>query len=235
MRTTMDDLVRLLDERFDGRVRPTDDLVLRQRFEYLTSHWSRRWPAHQPSDIPALDGGRLSVSRAELFTEANSVVTELDAINFYVRVCAWGTGTGARGVARSVRALDAADAGKKLLTSFGLAREGQAIEAYRRLNTKHDLKIPYFGPAFFTKWLYFAGYECEAAIVDGGRFRPLILDARVAQSLGWRQTGWSSSEYLNYLKVARALQERWCPRESVHVIEYALFDRSPNGDPLSRG
>jgi hypothetical protein len=56
------------------------------------------------------------------------------------------------------------------------------------------------GPAFFTKFLYFVGYDHTP---EGPR--PLILDQYVAKGLndirghGWRTTGWTADQYAAYL------------------------------------
>ncbi|GKV72017.1 hypothetical protein NCCP2145_13980 [Pseudarthrobacter sp. NCCP-2145] len=79
-----------------------------------------------------------------------------------------------------------------------------------------------FGPAFFTKWLYFAAYD-DPERRQGSA--PLILDARVANALGWPPTSgrWPSSAYAEYLRTAAKINALWCPSSSQHVIEYALF------------
>jgi hypothetical protein len=73
------------------------------------------------------------------------------------------------------------------------------VAAYERLAPGRKTVIKQFGPAFFTKYLYFAGH--------GNPGHPcLILDARVAQRLidiGWASMhadgGWPSGTYGRYL------------------------------------
>ena len=84
--------------------------------------------------------------------------------------------------------------------------------------------MPYLGPAFFTKFLFFA-----VANPPGIKPQPLILDSRVAQTLrtkyGWSigSANWPSAKYAQYLefvsKVCRAN-----PETTPEEVEFALFD-----------
>ncbi|AZA12266.1 8-oxoguanine DNA glycosylase OGG fold protein [Corynebacterium gerontici] len=56
--------------------------------------------------------------------------------------------------------------------------------------------------------------------------RPLILDKRVAQAIGWRKTAdWSTGEYSAYLDLVEALHRQWRPDLPTDVIEYTLGPR----------
>lgn len=93
-----------------------------------------------------------------------------------------------------------------------------------------DARIKFMGPAFFTKFLYFTGYQ------DPGydqALRPLILDNRVAKSLlrwdpagDWATVGWGSSAYDSYLRIAHE-QEKLSPEQA----EFVLF--AAKGDQLA--
>ena len=91
--------------------------------------------------------------------------------------------------------------------------------AYASLWRGGDNRIKYFGPAFFTKWLYFSTYEDWVS----NELPPLILDARVANALGWWPYGWSASDYATYPERAEHVRQLWCPDRGSHVVEYALF------------
>jgi hypothetical protein len=65
--------------------------------------------------------------------------------------------------------------------AFEAARDSDPATAYSALIRRGDAQIPHFGPAFFSKFLYFASGNTTP--------RCLILDARVARSL-WA-LGWS--------------------------------------------
>jgi len=90
--------------------------------------------------------------------------------------------------------------------------------------------IRHLGPSFGTKFLYFAGYD---RVADGPQ--PLILDQYVTLALNrlcglsWPITGWSTSQYADYLARAHRWATMW--RTSPDVIERVLFSVG-RADPL---
>ncbi|WP_159096494.1 hypothetical protein [Miniimonas sp. S16] len=209
-------LVSELGERFP--VPPTDHQVRGQGFDYIGRQWTsdQRWPSHLPR--PAfLDLERGHVTRADVFQRARTIRSEEDAIELYVMMAAWGAGTKARPTARARRPLHEPGAPERLMQSVEHLRSAKdAVEGYRRLLPGNQDRIKYFGPAFFTKWLYFAGADLDR--------QPLILDALVATAIGSRlRTGWSPKEYDQYLQLAGEIRDQWVPNEPTHVVEYALF------------
>lgn len=215
------DAVRNLLEQCFPSGPPTDAQVRGQEVRFFRNHWTDRWPAHLPL-APILQGAEQveTISRQDVFARADSVDSEADAVDFYVAVTAWGSGSKAQRVARCVKVLHEDGAAGALLRSFTAVRAGNAVEAYRRLNTWGEDRIKYFGPAFFTKWLYFSGFDRWPS---SGVPAPLILDARVAAAIGWRATRWPSAAYEEYLLLSDRIGAEWCPNESTHVVEYALF------------
>lgn len=106
---------------------------------------------------------------------------------------AWGTDASQRGNRRRIEAFRGADAAKHvgLLRTAGVAaREGDREKAYSTLIRPGGGKIPGLGPAFFTKYLYFAGGMWPG---PGNGRRCLILDARVAAALRKTDGAWSPS------------------------------------------
>lgn len=92
------------------------------------------------------------------------------------------------------------------------------VEAYRSLNLTSQDRIKGFGPAIFTKWLYFAAYD------DPTRrdlHLPLIFDDRVITALGWTTTPnrQPPAAYAKYLDTAAEISACWCPTSSRHVVE----------------
>lgn len=198
---------------------PTDAQVRAQEVEFLADHWLKRWP--EGLEIPDFlePGTRLKVSRQQLFDRAANVNSPAEALDLYVWIAGWGTGTGARAVGRSAQVLKSPEVSELLWRSFSNVHERGAIEAYRRLYTWGEDRIKYFGPAFFTKWLYFAAYDSWS----GTSPAPLILDSVVAAALDCGSTGWSSTEYGQYLDTVEQIRQACAPDETSHVIEYALF------------
>lgn len=199
---------------------PTEAMVRNQGFSYLPRHWTERWPGDLQRPPALVTGERQYVRREDIFVKARSAGTPASIVDLYLAVCAWGTGTKAQRVARCVRPLHEPGAVAALVRSFEAAQNVGSIEGCRRLNTFGEDRIKFFGPAFFTKWLYFSAYEVSQAQKGAS---PLILDARVARAIGWKTTGWTSGAYAEYLNLAEELRARWCPGQTVHTVEYALF------------
>lgn len=201
---------------------PTDAAVRDHTVTFRADHWLKRWP--EGLDVPPFlePGAELQVSRQGLFDHATTVNSPQDALEFYVWIAGWGTGKGGgRPVARSAKVLQTPNVAELLWQSFSNLHDHGAVNAYRRLRTTGEDRIKYLGPAFFTKWLYFSGYDTW----DDSSLAPLILDKRVAHSLGWSRTsGWKSHRYEEYLNQVEALRQAWAPDETPHVIEYALFN-----------
>lgn len=201
---------------------PADATVRSQGSDFFPEHWRTRWPAHLTLPASLHSSERQHINRSELFAMAEQVSSNDDILNLYVSVCAWGTGTQAQRVVRVVKPLHEDGALDSLQRSFHTARSLNPIEAYRRLKVTGEDRIKGFGPAFFTKWLYFAAYDDPTRTQQ---LRPLILDKRVTNALGWATTNdrWLSSDYAQYLDTATKINTIWAPHNPHHTIEYALF------------
>ena len=126
-----------------------------------------------------------------------------------------------------------------LRDAASFARDGDVEAAYRTLIREGGGQIRGFGPAFFTKFLYFTS---EGA----GGTQCLILDARVAGRLaeaGWSSLPWSkrsgysynwyTATYVSYCD----LLARWAQEESGSLghevwpdeIERTLFEGDAAG------
>ncbi|MFC7401944.1 hypothetical protein [Citricoccus sp. GCM10030269] len=215
------EVVDLLQRKFPGGP-PTDEDVRQQGFHWSTAQWRKRWPSELtlPEQLHEEAPTRPYITRQDVFERAKRVETPSDAVELFLLMAAWGTGTKARSIARVVPVLHQDGAPERLLSSTRAAQEGDPVEAYRRLYSyKHD-RIKHLGPAFFTKWLYFSAHDLSESDSSPA---PLILDKRVAESLGWPPHGWSATKYGEYLNLSTAVRDAWAPNEPTHVIEYALF------------
>ncbi|MFI6243941.1 hypothetical protein ACIBEF_29150 [Micromonospora sp. NPDC050795] len=122
-------------------------------------------------------------------------------------VLAWAYGPIGYGPWRAARSLDADPEGRRLAYALEEmstpAPDEEALRtAYRRFRDPDHARLPWLGPGLFTKVLYFAGYRRGA-----GGVQPLILDRLVAGLLPaeagvGRRNGWSSEEWLAYLRWA---------------------------------
>lgn len=223
---TVPELMEMLVAHFpDGA--PTEQVVRSQGFSFYRHHWTDRWPSTLAKP-PTLDddSADVRVTRQSLLDSADGLKTGEDAVDFYVRVCSWGAGTKAQRIARCVKPLHQPDAAESLVQSHAMVRSGDPVGAYAAMWRGGAHRIKYLGPAFFTKWLYFSAYGTWNSTTAA----PLILDARVANTLGWWSYGWSAHDYGTYLERAEELRQQWCPDRGAHVVEYALFKLGGQGD-----
>lgn len=198
---------------------PTEEQVRGQEVQFLANQWLKRLPAELEAPDFLAPGARLSVDRQEIFDLASEVRSPEDCLELFIWVLGWGTGTQARSIGRSAPALHDPNLKERLWRSFSTVQDLGAVEAYRRLYSWDDHRVKYFGPAFFTKWMYFVAYD----FWDNSSPAPLILDKWAAKALDWPTTGWSSSRYGQYLDIAEQIREAWASDMSAHVVEYALF------------
>lgn len=180
------------------------------------------------------------LTRTDLFRlgarAAQADAEEDDVLSFAWHVLAWGTGSGQRGNRQRIASFaDPADRERNvalLRQSLTCAADGDPRSAYSTLIRPGKAAIPYLGPAFFTKVLYFASEGASGT-------RCLILDARVARSLhnaGWATlphrrknftANWHTDTYVAYCE----LMQRWAEEASSELgvevspdeIELALF------------
>ncbi|MEU1744754.1 hypothetical protein [Micromonospora arida] len=119
----------------------------------------------------------------------------------------WAYGPIGYGPWRAARSLDADPHGKRLAyaleeVSTPAPDEDALRTAYRRFRDPDHARLPWLGPGLCTKVLYFVGYRRGV-----GGVQPLILDRVVAGQLPaeagvGRRNGWSSEEWLAYLRWA---------------------------------
>ncbi len=154
----------------------------------------------------------MTISRGELFSMAGSLDSDRDVLRLLWHVLAWGSGSRLRLNRRRLDGISKAPgaAAAALRDAARLSRTDPEA-AYRCLSPGTGTPLPYLGPAFFTKYLYFAG--------AGAPDHPcLIIDSRVAHALntrcGWttlRSGGnWPPETYQRYC----TLLARWAREES---------------------
>ncbi len=178
--------------------------------------------------------GHISVTRKEVFDFGDRIPTVENAFQLFYYSLAWGLGTRAPRLHQRLDGLAANQekAGQLLVSAWTLVQEGAPIrEAYGTLATDRGAgRIPWFGPAFSTKFLYFA---------QGNTINPrhVILDQVVSRNLrrdAWPQAptaGWWPETYERYC----GLLERWADQASERLddsrpiradeIELTLFRR----------
>lgn len=182
------------------------------------------------AELPELFRGaddRRVVTRADVWELAADAAAPGGVLRLLWASVAWGSGPVPRlgekriAAAREVPGLEAT---LRRAASFAAA---DPLEAYRTLHTPGRAAMKYLGPAFGTKFLYFAG---------GGRPEHLsqILDSRVIATLSGalRAAGcdargdWGPRSYEAYC----TLLQRWTREfglESADQWELALFRNAP--------
>lgn len=157
---SIDSVIGALNKHF-GESKPSGDQVRQQRAVVVRTHWLKQWETID-LDIPQVlrDGEPwFSVTRQELLDAAKSVETEQEAVDLFVRVAGWGSGKSALSVGRTAQVLRQLGAPRALLESARAAAEGDPVDVYRSLKPGGEFRLKFFGPAFFTKWMYFNGFE----------------------------------------------------------------------------
>lgn len=186
------------------------------------------------------------LTRQALFEMAGRLDTSDDSawLEFLWHVLSWGSGRSRRNNRKRIRSFAdpawRADRVAFLRLAAQHARDGDARAAYSGLIQRGGGKIPALGPAFFTKFLYFATANVtgeQASPADGRRC--LILDARVARNLhaaGWTtlphrgqnfSANWYTETYVSYCD----LLHRWATQQTQALgtviapdeLERALF------------
>lgn len=188
----------------------------------------QRWVDYLPGDCwPSSFAEMGQVTRGDVFKVADQwCAGDVSSRVFTAAVLAWGYGTTGYGRWRTGRTLAADPDGTRLESKLEPLRaekiSGEALQSvYSAFLAKP--RLPWLGPAFFTKLIYFAGYRRGV-----GGIQPLILDrvvaGRIPADAGVRPRAWlwSCAEWTGYLKWA-ANQTTGEPDE----VEMALFAGRP--------
>ncbi|WP_173079140.1 8-oxoguanine DNA glycosylase OGG fold protein [Phytohabitans rumicis] len=177
--------------------------LIHQKITIEPSWWAAKLAQYNAPGGPLQHTDR-HLTRANVWTHTRGAANdELVAARLLWHALAWGTGTRPRHCRRRIRSV-AADPAATLATlqrAAALAATDPEA-AYAQLHPhRHRSRIRGLGPAFGTKFLYFAG--------GGNPDHPcLILDARVATALrrrGWKTIpngGWGPDTYARYCNLA---------------------------------
>lgn len=172
---------------------------------------------------------RPGISRGALFKLA-AVTGSSDAeLRLLWHALAWGGGKRPRLMSKRLDTVAADPEGAVSALRAAAAKAGSSpVDAYETLYPSGCTTLKYLGPAFFTKFLYFAGQGQPTHACA-------ILDRVVAASLrsrGWqglRSTGWSAATYGRYCELvacwAREASTRLGRLIAVDEVERWLFDQ----------
>lgn len=212
---------------FDGQI-PDRDSVLAQTIEIDPEYRkarlpdTRMWPP-ELDDCPPY-GKRRGVDRRRVFAIAErAVATPEDrwsATQLLVAAVLWGTGPRPRNATLRLRCLHDEATPDKLTRAIKNVRQSGAVPGYQAMHWGGSCKLSDVGPSFFTKFLYFAGWDSKPYL-----WQPLIMDDYVLRALNRVTTAkWidgSSDDYGRYLD----LMKDWAYElgTSEDAIERRLF------------
>ncbi|MGW1467736.1 8-oxoguanine DNA glycosylase OGG fold protein [Streptomyces sp. NPDC002308] len=219
------------DELFGGPLPDRESYVLGQAVPFNPDRWiaglpgGERWP-DRLAGLPRT-GRWPTVDRRTVFAAAAHATTPEGGRDLLLSALVWGTGINAWGVSRRTRIFrenDPARLDERIALARAEVARGAPVAAYRVLNDPRG-RVKRLGPAFFSKFLYFATADRPA----GGRW-PLIIDRNVVRALGDLRPDekwvvgdrWNSATYARYLDLAHGWAERW--GTAPDVVERKLFD-----------
>lgn len=160
----------------------SEDFPSQKAFTYPADRW-RSWTGHLEGNAALLDALPAALDRATTarVVEEQLARTPRGVGPAFTVAMMWGHGFSGYGPYRTARILTGAisplgcplsgDVLARLSDSADIARRDGPVEGYRFLNTQPG-RIGGLGPAFFTKWLYFAtargqiGSPTAAPILD---------------------------------------------------------------------
>lgn len=206
------DLVEVMREPFKAQ----------QGFSYGKDTW-KRWLEGIPGAVEALDSLQEPIDRAQV-AEAFESLWQTNTEGAFTAVMVWGYGKKNRGGYRTARVLSQdsqpkgapldASVTERLRASVNIVREEGAIEGFRYLNNRKlngqaGGKIKWLGPAFFTKWLYYASAsEPDKTLTAAAP----ILDRRVRDWLADRDIrirNGNTKEYRKYIELLSSWGEAY--------------------------
>jgi hypothetical protein len=198
-----------------------EDWIYNHKFDVGRSWWTRALQDRGFDDTLVGD----TMRRGDVFALADQAVDDPNgALNLLWNALAWGSGSRRRNnKARIASVARDRDTAAGILQRAAELSRTDPLAAYDTLYPQNSTAISYLGPAFFTKFLYFAGggaagHQC------------CILDENVALALH-KTCGWQSLPLKNWLATAyeryAALLARWVCEHSLQrrdVIERWLFE-----------
>ncbi|NMM83090.1 hypothetical protein B2J88_01685 [Rhodococcus sp. SRB_17] len=210
---------------------PNRDWVLDQGFGFNRDRWKQlipdqtAWPI-ELDDCP-IAGRWPYVDRRRVFDVAHRIQSKpespMAATQLYVAASVWGTALSALDVSRRIKVLKEPGVDARVADALKVLRVEGPVSAYRALSIGGSLRVKNLGPSFFSKLLYFAGFDAKGYLQ-----KPLILDRHVARALNqftdteWSTSGpWSTDQYARYLDHVDDWAADW---DTTHdVVERQLF------------
>lgn len=124
----------------------------------------RMWPA-ELDDLAVGEGKYRLIARRDVFAIAERAAhggSSWAVAQLHVACIAWGTSPG-QTLIRALRPMHEAGVADKLAKGLDLAQREGPVSAYRALGGGGRFKVRYLAAGFFTKLLYFGGYDTKPA------------------------------------------------------------------------
>ena len=209
---------------------PSREEVLNHEVSFDATRWRRETnELGLPGFEPRLGNeGVAELKRRDIMQLADGAISPASAVQLLYASMAWGLGRKARNLRQRLAGLQGEGTPERLVEAWTAVRDGRSPqECYEVLLTARGRgRIRWLGPAFATKYLYFAT----------GLYRPpscVILDAVVARRLrplawpGSPTYGWWPSTYGRYCHLMTQWAKTADPSDNQvfpDQIEKALFD-----------
>lgn len=218
---------------FDEEPPPRDTYILDHGFRFNPETWRRRLPEGVGlpvwfSDLPRA-GRWPRMTRGDLLREGAAADPGPAAVDILIGAYVWGHGLPARrGPARLRQVFDRNNGRveQHLGEALRLLRGEGPLAAYQSLSHRGDYRLMRLGASFFTKLLYFLGWDSGV-----GRQWPLIMDQYVVVGLNacrsteWKPLGpWTADQYGEYLSWAEEKARTWGAGTETDVVERAVWE-----------
>ena len=161
------------------------------------------WPA-ELEDANTDRRGWLWIDRALLFTiaerTAGGLADEWAATQLHAAIVFWGARAG-QSRSRAMKPFADPNVAARLGAAIKLLRGEGAVSAYKSLSRYQKHWVRGLGPSYFTKLMYFAGYDAKPYLS-----RPIIMDENVIDGLRSVTHGlWQPTllDYIRYLDLAK--------------------------------
>jgi hypothetical protein len=165
-----------------------------------------------------------------VFALGSTLGNGADAAHCLVAAVIWGAGTRSRWwpsrLSRLLADSRRSETEQHFWAAVGTLRAAGAVEAYAMLRRHGPHHLTDIGPSFFSKLLYFAGWDSAA-----GDLKPLVIDRYVVAGLNqqrgahWNVGGpWTSEQYRCYLQWAHTKAAAWGAGAEPDVVERRIWE-----------
>ncbi len=213
-------LVRAIEARLD------DGLLQQESIGWSSKTWLKWFQMGSPEGVVLQGLVGQPLSRSSILDTAEGLINlpddqrKLGVEHLFLRSQVWGFGTVGYGAYRTSRIMSLREFKPTISRAFEVLHDEGAVVAYESMRPGGENYLRGLGPAFATKFLYFAGYR----LLPPKALKPLILDSLVGAALHTAEPSvfgpragraWDRGAYKEYLEAAR-----WA---MAHSTKYVLL------------